>query len=139
MMIMKFHNKLNTIILCISFIFCNYSFSGEVNSWECYKFEGSRIIGDDEEYLGSIGPSWMADSIFNSSSQYSSSWSQSSIFNNNSKYGNSYSSYSAFNDSASSPPKIYKDGELIGFLSVGPRWNHNRYSPYDIKFTCDWD
>lgn len=138
-MIIKNDHKLNIIFFFTSLVFCNSIFSGEVNSWECYKFEGSKIFGDDQEYLGSIGPSWMQESIFNSSAQYSSSWSQYSIFNSNSRYGNNYSSQSVFNENASSPPKIYKDGEMIGFLSVGPSWIHNRYSPYDIKFTCDWD
>ena len=56
---------------------------GEVNSWECNKYDGAKIIGEDGEYLGELGPSWKTDSIYNTSSQYSSTWSSSSIFNNN--------------------------------------------------------
>ena len=76
--------------------------SGEVNSWECNKFDGAKIVGQDGEYLGQLGPSWNRDSIYNSSSEYSSTWSSNSIFNDSSKYGNSYSSTSVFNESASS-------------------------------------
>jgi len=133
------NNNSNLIIFFIFLFFSNHIFSGEVNSWDCYKFEKSKIYGESGDYLGSIGPSWLSESIFNTSSQYSSIWSQDSIFNNDSKYGNSFSSESAFNEDASSPPKIYKDGELIGFLSIGPSWAGDRFHPYDIKFTCDWD
>ena len=112
---------------------------GEVNSWECNKYEGAKIIGEDGEYLGEVGPSWKTDSIYNTSSQYSSTWSSSSIFNSNSKYGNSYSSTSAFNESASEPPKIITNDGDVKYLSVGPSWDSSRLHPYDFKYTCDWD
>jgi len=113
--------------------------SGEVNSWECNKFNGAKIVGQDGEYLGELGPSWNRDSIYNSSSEYSSTWSSNSIFNDNSKYGNSYSSTSAFNESASSPPKIITESGEERYLSVGPSWDSSRLNPYDFKYTCDWD
>ena len=113
--------------------------SGEVNSWECNKFDGAKIISQDGEYLGQLGPSWNRDSIFNSSSEYSSTWSRNSIFNTNSEYGNSYSSTSAFNESASEPPQIITEDGEVKYLSVGPSWDSNRLSPYDFKYTCDWD
>ncbi len=120
-------------------IFISFVDGAEVNSWECSNFEGANIIGDGGIYLGKLGPSWLSDSIFNSSSQYSSSWSSESIFNDNSKFGNSYSSTSVFNDLASDPPVIVSESGVIGYLSVGPSWHSDRYSPYDIKYTCDWD
>ena len=87
----------------------------------------------------SSGPRWMTDSIFNDSSSYASTWSQNSIFNTSSDYGNSYSSLSVFNDGASNPPMIIGSYGLVGYLSIGPSWDSDRYSPYDIKYTCDWD
>ena len=113
--------------------------SGEVNSWECNKFDGAKIVGQDGEYLGQLGPSWNRDSIYNSSSEYSSTWSSNSIFNDSSKYGNSYSSTSVFNESASSPPKIITEDGEEKYLSIGPSWDSNRLNPYDFKYTCDWD
>jgi len=114
--------------------------SAEVNSWECSKFQGSNIIGDDGTYLGKLGPSWLSDSIFNSSSSYGNSWSQNSIFNSSSMFGSSFSSYSAFNEDAYNPPKIVSDeGDFIGFLRIGSEWRNNYYNPFDIKYTCDWD
>ena len=120
-------------------LFAIHIYSGEMNSWECSNFQDAKIYGDDYTYLGKLGPSWMSDSIFNSSSSYSSTWSSDSIFNDSSRFGNTYSSTSVFNDGASNPPKIISDSGLLGYLSVGPSWDSDRYSPYDIKYTCDWD
>ena len=69
--------------LLITVLFSMVIHSGEVNSWECNKFDGAKIISQDGEYLGQLGPSWNRDSIFNSSSEYSSTWSSDSIFNDN--------------------------------------------------------
>tara|TARA_A100001234_G_scaffold221307_1_gene236789 strand:- start:416 stop:805 length:390 start_codon:yes stop_codon:yes gene_type:complete len=126
-------------ILIFFTVFSLTSNAGEVNSWECYKYEGAKIVGQDGEYLGELGPSWNRDSIYNSSSEYSSTWSRNSIFNTSSPYGNSYSSTSAFNDSASAPPKIITEDGDEKYLSVGPSWDSDRLSPYDFKYTCDWD
>lgn len=112
----------------------------DINYWECNNLEGSKIYSDNGEYLGELGPSWKSDSIYNSSSEYSSSWSQNSIYNDTSEYGNSYSNESVFNESASSPPKIVNDkNETIGLLSVGPKWDSERKHPEDIRYTCNWD
>lgn len=121
----------------ISFSELSYS---DINSWDCSKLEGSKIYSEKGDYLGEIGPSWRADSIYNSSSEYSSSWSQNSIYNESSDYGNSFSSESVFNDSASNPPKIVnEDNEAIGTLSIGPDWDSERKHPEDIRYSCDWD
>tara|TARA_Y100000741_G_scaffold354453_1_gene328781 strand:+ start:21 stop:410 length:390 start_codon:yes stop_codon:yes gene_type:complete len=125
--------------LLITALFSMAIHSGEVNSWECNKFDGAKIISQDGEYLGQLGPSWNRDSIFNSSSEYSSTWSSDSIFNDNSKHGNSYSSTSVFNESASNPPQIITDDGDVKYLSIGPSWDSNRLNPYDFKYTCDWD
>ena len=125
--------------LLITALFSMVIHSGEVNSWECNKFDGAKIISQDGEYLGQLGPSWNRDSIFNSSSEYSSTWSSDSIVNDNSKHGNSYSSTSVFNESASNPPQIITDDGDVKYLSIGPSWDSNRLNPYDFKYTCDWD
>ena len=72
-------------IIIVLFKLAPTSFAGEMNSWECNEFEDAKIIGDDGTYLGRLGPSYMSESIFNSSSSYSSTYSQNSIFNNSSK------------------------------------------------------
>jgi len=125
--------------IILLFISVNLIEGAEVNSWECSSFENADIIGDGGIYLGKLGPNWLTDSIFNSSSRYSSTWSSESIFNDTSRFGNSYSDTSVFNDLANNPPKIISNSGFIGYLSVGPSWQSDRYSPYDIKYTCDWD
>ena len=132
--------KLISLLSIIFLASANAIYAGEMNSWECNTFEDAKIIGDDGDYLGRLGPSYMSDSIYNSSSSYSSTYSSDSIFNSSSKYGNTYSSTSVFNDGASSPPIILaSNGISLGKLSVGPSYSSDRYDPYDIKYTCDWD
>ena len=128
-----------SIFLSAAFFFSHNAICGEVKSWECSKFENSIILGEGNIYLGKLGPSWMSDSIFNSSSIYSKTWHNESIFNDNTKYGNSYSNNSVFNDGASNPPKIISDDSFLGYISIGPSWDNERFSPYDLKYTCDWD
>ena len=133
-------NKIKHLYKVIfSIFFINYAISAEVNSWECGNFEGASIIGGDGTYLGKLGPKWLTDSIFNSSSIHASTWSSESIFNDTSIFGNSYSNTSVFNDLANDPPKIISSSGFVGYLSIGPEWHSDRFSPYDIKYTCDWD
>lgn len=113
--------------------------AGEINSWDCNDLEGAKVISSTGAYLGDLGPTWSTNSIFNDYSPYASTWHQDSIFNEYSEYGNSYSDSSVFNESASNPPKIINEGAVVGYLSIGPSWESERYSPYDIKYTCDWD
>ena len=121
-------------------VLMSFPIIAEVNSWECGKFEGAKIIASDGTALGKLGPKWESDSIFNDSSEHSTTWSSNSIFNSSNDYGNSYSSDSVFNESASTPPRIIsEEGKEIGKLSIGPSWDSTRYDPNDIKYTCDWD
>jgi len=55
-------------IICISVTIS----SAEIRSWECGKFEDSKIMSSDGKYSGTLGPSWKRDSIYNDSSEYSS-------------------------------------------------------------------
>tara|TARA_B100000780_G_scaffold143054_1_gene100117 strand:+ start:145 stop:546 length:402 start_codon:yes stop_codon:yes gene_type:complete len=132
-------NKIIYLSLLI-LVSVNMVYAGEMNSWECSKFKNARVFGEGSDYLGRLGPSYASESIFNSSSSYGNTYSSNSIFNTSSNYGNSYSNSSVFNDGASNPPIIIsEDGELLGKLSIGPLFHGDRYDPYDIKYTCDWD
>lgn len=132
--------KYISLLSLLSLLSLNIVYAGEMNSWECSKFNNARVFGEDSDYLGRLGPSYGTDSIFNSSSSYGNTYGTNSIFNTSSDYGNSYSSSSVFNDGASNPPIIIsEDGELLGKLSIGPMYHGDRYDPYDIKYTCDWD
>ena len=131
--------KINRLIIALGLIVVCHVKSAEVYSWQCGKFEGAKVIGEGGIYLGVLGPKWLTDSIFNTSSVHSSTWSSESIFNDNNEFGNSYSNTSVFNSLASDPPKIMSDSGFVGYLSTGPEWHSDRFSPYDIKYTCDWD
>ena len=131
--------KIQICLIVSTLSLCTNIYSGEVSSWDCNKFEDAIIIGDGGVYLGKLGPGWMTDSIFNTSSSFSSTWLSDSIYNSSSKFGDSYSNTSVFNESASNPPKIISDSGFIGYLSIGPSWDSERFSPYDFKYTCDWD
>ena len=83
-----------SIFLSGAIFFSHAVICGEVKSWECSKFENSIILGTGNVYLGKLGPRWLSDSIFNSSSIYAKTWHNESIFNESTKYGNSYSNNS---------------------------------------------
>ena len=87
--------NLKVLLFTAAFFFSFASSAGEVNSWDCNKFDGAKIISGDGEFLGVLGAVWMTDSIFNDSSEYASTWSQTSIYNQNSDYGSSFSNLSA--------------------------------------------
>ena len=130
---------MKNILLVISIIF-HTVVQAEVDVWDCNELKGAKIVSSDGEYLGTLGPSWGSDSIYNEYSEYSSEWGSNSIYNEYSDYGSDYSNASVFNEYASDPPKIInEDNEEIGLLSVGPDWDDERKHPEDIKYTCDWD
>ena len=43
------------IFLCLFILGTNFLYSGEVNSWDCNKFDGAKIISGDGEFLGVLG------------------------------------------------------------------------------------
>ena len=82
------------------------------------QFSGCTIIAGDGTYLGQITKKYDSASIFNKYGNYGSAYSTNSVWNKYGTYGSQYSSYSPFNPYASSPPKIYKNGAFIGYLTV---------------------
>lgn len=81
--------------------------------------EGCLLYANDGTFLGKI--TWNdvdSDSIFNSVGSYGSDVSLTSIWNDVSQYGSDVSTESAFNDVAMSPPRIIRNGELIGYLTI---------------------
>jgi len=115
----------------------NITFASDLNSWDCYKLEGAKIIAEDGTYLGKIEDNYDSDSIYNKYSEYGNSYSSNSIWNEYSDYGNEYSSQSALNDNASEPPVLLKDGEIIGKLTT-KKYAYDGYDVNKIKKTCDW-
>jgi len=93
------------------------------------ELSGSVIIAEDGTYLGKIASKFDSDSIFNKYGKYGSEYSATSVWNRYGTYGSEYSSYSAFNSYASKPPRIYKNGKFIGYLTVN-RYLANSVNPH---------
>ncbi|MDA8646188.1 DUF5011 domain-containing protein [Porticoccaceae bacterium] len=69
-------------------------------------------------YLGFLGSQNSSESIMNLFGTYGSQYNPMSVRNTFGTYGSSYGTYSANNNSTSSPPKIFKNGLLIGYLTT---------------------
>lgn len=89
--------------------------------------EGAKLIAADQTYLGKITKNqYDSESILNEYGLYGGSYSAKSIFNEYGQYGGQYSQFSPFNQYTSTPPKIVKDSQIIGYLTA------NQYIPNRI-------
>jgi len=93
--------------------------------------EGAVIIADDGQMLGRITTNcFRSDALCNEFGRYGNEFNSNSIFNEFGRYGGEFSSLSPFNSFTSTPPKIFKDGEFIAYLTkntalqprVDPHW-----------------
>ncbi len=96
---------------------------------EILQLEGSIIVAEDGTYLGKITNEYDSESAFNEFGTYGSEFSSESIWNKYGDYGSKYSTYSAFNPYTSTPPKIYKNGTHIGYLTVN-KYVENAFNPH---------
>ena len=133
---MKIKNIIFTSSL-IAITFISFSAKAELSSWDCYKLEGAKIIAEDGTYLGTLDDSYKSDSIYNDYSDYGNEYNSDSVWNDYSDYGNEYSSQSAMNDSASEPPELLKDGEVVGKLTTND-YEYEGVNPKALKEVCDW-
>jgi len=84
----------------------------------CNAIDGAIVLNSDNEYIGSISNKFDPDSIFNKFGTYGNKFSSDSIWNKFGKNGNPFASNSAFNKFTSSPPRIVKNKQIIGYLTV---------------------
>jgi hypothetical protein len=84
----------------------------------CAQLEGAVIINDDDEYIGQIANPSVRDSIFNEYGEFGSEYRSESIWNEYGKNGSEYRPNSAFNDYATRPPRLIKNRQVIGYLTV---------------------
>ncbi len=98
----------------------------------CAVIAGATIVASDGKYLGKITNQYDLDSILNDYGSYGGTYSATSIWNKYGSYGGEYSVNSPFNELSSSPPRIVKDGSIIGYLSVNQNLA-NSLNPYVIK------
>lgn len=99
------------------------------------KNKESYIEAQNGVFLGKITPNkFDNESIFNRFGPYGNKFSQESFLNKFSPYGSQFSQLSAYNHVASSPPKIFKKGVFVAYLTKNKMLSP-RIEPDDI---FDW-
>lgn len=99
---------------------------GKVNKlvprYELQQFDhliGAQIIAEDDTSLGIISKNrFDPNSILNTFGDYGSKFSPISIFNEFGPYGGEFSPMSPFNKFCNTPPKIIRNNEILGYLTV---------------------
>lgn len=84
----------------------------------CRALEGAIVRNADDEYIGTIGPATDGDSIFNGFGRFGNRHDPASIWNPHGKNGDRHNRGSAFNELALAPPRLVKNAQLVGHLSV---------------------
>jgi hypothetical protein len=81
--------------------------------------EGSTIVAEDGQFLGKITANSVdSQSIINEVGRFGSEVSSTSIRNSVGRYGSEVSSLSPFNEVASTPPRIFKNGRFVAYLTT---------------------
>ena len=131
---MKIKNIIfSSSLMAVTFI----SFSVKDEALDTITTKWKKIIAEDGTYLGTLDDSYKSDSIYNDYSDYGNEYNSDSVWNDYSDYGNEYSSQSAMNDSASEPPVLLKDGEVVGKLTTND-YEYEGVNPKALKEVCDW-
>ncbi len=104
------------------------SYSGNYNNSSslldrdiCYDIEGASVYAQDnnQQFLGILTSNdFKSESMANNFGTYGNEFNSKSIFNEFGTYGNEFSSYSPWNEFSSNPPKIVKNGKLLGYLTT---------------------
>jgi hypothetical protein len=86
----------------------------------CADLEGAYVLSQEftPVYLGFFGSQFATESINNLFGTYGSEFNALSVRNPFGSYGSEFGSYSANNDFTSTPPAIYKWGDLVGYLTT---------------------
>lgn len=85
------------------------------------RLEGAQIIAQDGTFLGVITEdAYQQQSIFYKYGPYGSEDRMASIWNKYSTYGAKTSDLSPFSKRATKPPRVMKNGDCIGYLTISP-------------------
>ncbi len=96
---------------------------------------GAEIVAEDGQPLGIIIlDQFDSRSIMNPRSDFGSKAGRKSIFNQLGNYGGQFSLLSPYNGVTTTPPKIFKNGAFITYLTINPRISP-RLDPY---FLMGW-
>lgn len=93
---------------------------------------GAHVIAHDNQSLGVISTSrYDQNSLSNEYGHFGNKYSATSILNEHGRYGGKYSALSPFNEYSSTPPKIVKNGTVLGTLTVN-RYASNQVDPNEL-------
>lgn len=73
------------------------------------------------------------DSLLNEFGPYGSEFSPKSVFNEFGNYGSEFSALSPFNEFSSTPPKIFVNGQLYGYLTESEFVTGKKVKPKRLK------
>lgn len=94
----------------------------------------SYIVSNDGQFLGKLTSNEIDnDSLLNEFGPYGSEFSPTSIFNQFGTYGSEFSVLSPFNEFSSSPPKIFVNGQLYGYLTENEFVTGKKIKPKGLK------
>lgn len=126
--------KLSVILLLVFFLPVEKALA-----LTCADLEGAYVYSQEPSpvYLGFFGSDFASESINNTFGSYGSSFSATSVRNTFSSYGSQFGAYSANNSLSSSPPAIYKWGDLIGYLTTNT-FIFGGVSLADVDFSCNF-
>jgi len=94
----------------------------------------SYLMAHDGAYLGKLTSNdFDTDSLLNDFGPYGNEFSPKSIFNEFGTYGSEFSSQSPFNEFTSTPPRIFVNGTLYGYLTVNDFVAGKKINPKGIK------
>ncbi|WP_109699670.1 hypothetical protein [Chitinophaga deserti] len=98
------------------------------------KYGESYIIANDGQFLGKLTSNeFDNDSLLNEFGPFGSEFSPTSIFNEFGTYGSEFSGMSPFNEFSSTPPRIYVNGKLYGYLTENELLAGKKIKPKGIK------
>lgn len=83
---------------------------------------GARVVAQDKDktFLGNIAGRHDSDSIFNPQGTFGNEYSAESIWNGQGTFRSEHNPFSPFNRRSTTPPKIIKGGNIIGYLTTNP-------------------
>jgi len=106
---------------------------------ESRRIDGSYLIAQDQQLLGKINYNrYDTESILNPYGPYGSKYSNTSIFNKYSPYGSPYGAFSVNNPYCNTPPKLFINGNLLGYVTVN-KYVQNRIQAEDFLYTLQND
>jgi len=100
----------------------------------CAALDGALIVADDGHFLGKLANEFDSDSIFNEFGK-GNEFGSDSIWNDFSRYGGDIGSMSAFDTTASRPPMLIKNRQVIGALTAN-KAIANRVDPIRVARIC---